>query len=110
MTKLSRSRHRGLAAAVPALLAGLAAAAGEEPPSVAGPQEPVPPETALADSTLSGAPKIERQTLDRLLTGDSWPRRAIAAMRLERYECAESRGILETLRTDEAWQVRAYAV
>jgi Mg-chelatase subunit ChlD len=99
-----------LAAAVPALLAGLAAAAGEEPPSVAGPQEPVPPETALADSTLSGAPKIERQTLDRLLTGDSWPRRAIAAMRLERYECAESRGILETLRTDEAWQVRAYAV
>jgi Mg-chelatase subunit ChlD len=31
-------------------------------------------------------------------------------MRLERYECVESRRMLEELRTDDAWQVRAYAV
>jgi hypothetical protein len=31
-------------------------------------------------------------------------------MRLERYDCDESHEILETLRKDEAWQVRAYAV
>jgi hypothetical protein len=59
---------------------------------------------------LADAPQIERQTLDRLLTGDSWPRRAIAAMRLERYGCIESLEILDGLRRDDAWQVRAYAV
>jgi hypothetical protein len=63
-----------------------------------------------AATTLAGAPQIERQTLDRLLHGSSWPRRALAAMRLERYECDESRDLLESLRQDEAWQVRAFAV
>ena len=63
-----------------------------------------------AANTLAEAPKIERQTLERLLHGDSWPRRAIAAMRLERYTCPDSGQILEDLRTDDAWQVRAYAI
>jgi Mg-chelatase subunit ChlD len=108
--RVSRSNRRGLAAALPALITGLAAATGGQPPSVEGPREPAPPETAPAGSTLSGAPRIERQTLDRLLNGGSWSRRAIAAMRLERYDCADSHRTLESLRTDEAWQVRAYAV
>ena len=59
---------------------------------------------------LSAEPKIEKQTLDRLLHGEAWTHRAVAAMRLERYGCGESREILESLRTDERWQVRAFAV
>jgi hypothetical protein len=105
-----RTRHRAFAAALPALVAALAAAAGQDPPSATEPQEPATPEATSAARTLAGAPKIERQTLERLLAGDTWPRRAIAAMRLERYDCDESRRILETLRADEAWQVRAYAL
>jgi hypothetical protein len=65
---------------------------------------------AQADMSLKEAPKVERQTLDRLVHGESWPRRAVAAMRLERYGCDESRVILETMLDDEAWQVRAFAV
>jgi hypothetical protein len=67
-------------------------------------------ETAADAPLLAAAPQIERQTLDRLLKGASWPRRAIAAMRLERFDCDASQRTLEGLRTDEAWQVRAYAV
>ncbi|MHC5008056.1 MAG: hypothetical protein ACYTGF_11930 [Planctomycetota bacterium] len=105
-----RTRRRAFTAALSALVAGLAAATGEESAPVTPPQEPTAPEAAPAALTLAGAPKLERQTLERLLAGGSWPRRAIAAMRLERFDCDESRRILETLRKDEAWQVRAYAV
>lgn len=59
--------------------------------------------------TLAAAPELERQTLERLLGGGSWPRRAVAAMRLERYPCADSLEILGELRRDPAWQVRAFA-
>ena len=59
---------------------------------------------------LADAPKVELQTLDRLLSSESWPRRALAAMRLERFECAESREHLQRLLADDAWQVRAFAV
>jgi len=105
-----RTRRRAFAAALPVLIAGLTAATGDQSPSGPGSQEPAVPEAAPAAHALAAAPKIERQTLERLLAGDSWPRRAIAAMRLERYDCDESHQILETLRKDEAWQVRAYAV
>ena len=59
--------------------------------------------------SLADAPKVERQTLGRLVYGDSWPRRALAAMRLERYSCDESREMLDSLLDDESWQVRAFA-
>jgi hypothetical protein len=96
-----------------AVVTGLAAtAAGEQPSQAAARLDAAgSPATAQARlATLAGAPQIERQTLDRLLNGTAWPRRAIAAMRLERYGCGDSREILEALRTDDAWQVRAYAV
>ena len=71
-------------------------------------QEPLP-EPAIPDS-LAAAGELERQTLDRLLGGDSWTRRALASMRLDRYRCADSRAILDGLATDDAWQVRAFAI
>lgn len=58
---------------------------------------------------LSDAPRVETVTLDRLLGAEAWPRRAIAAVRLERYGCAASRERLAGLLADPAWQVRAYA-
>jgi Mg-chelatase subunit ChlD len=95
--RVFRSSRRGFGAASAAAIAGLAAAA-----------DPTPSPTTAA--TLAAAPQVEHQTLDRLLNGDSWPRRAMAAMRLERYECAESQRLLRSLGEDDAWQVRAYAI
>ena len=66
-------------------------------------------EPANSDS-LAAASELERQTLDRLLGGDSWTRKALASMRLCRYRCADSRVILEGLTTDDAWQARAFAI
>ena len=71
-------------------------------------QEPLP-ESAIPDS-LAAAGELERQTLDRLLGSDSWTRKALASIRLDRYRCAESRAILDRLADDDAWQVRAFAI
>lgn len=59
---------------------------------------------------LDDAPKLERQVLQRLLTASAWPKRAIAAVRLERYDCDETRDMLVNLTRDHVWQVRAFAL
>src|SRR5262245_47519615 len=65
-----------------------------------------------ADSmpALKDANETERATIDHLLTDSAWPRRAIGAVRLERYGCDESRAKLVQLLHDPAWQVRAFAI
>ena len=102
-----------------------------EPPEVALPPEGAlspggapPPEGArpLAEAgeagereagrrpALAAARDLERETLDGLLGAPSWPKRAIAAVRLERYGCEDSRRMLVQLLGDRSWQVRCYAV
>ncbi len=88
MPPLHLTLRRGLAIAAAALMV-----AADEPPT-----------------TLADAGELESQTLDRLLSGDTWTRRALASMRLDRYRCAPSRAILDGLAQDEAWQVRTFAV
>ena len=108
---------RILAAGVLTLAAGVA---GDPPdPPTTDPPTTNPTTTTAPDRTtvpaaqrplLARAPRLEQQTLRRLLKADaSWPRRAIAAMRLERYGCADSESLLSDLLADPAWQVRAYA-
>ncbi len=42
--------------------------------------------TATLDRpNLTDAPRVEKKTINALLQGESWPRRALVAMRLERY-------------------------
>ena len=60
--------------------------------------------------SLTAAPDLERRTVHRLLAAPGWPKRAVAAVRLERYGCDDSRQILVQLLDDSAWQVRCYAV
>lgn len=60
--------------------------------------------------SLADAPLVEQQTLTALLRSASWPRRAIAAMRLERYDDDETRTILTNLLDDPQWQVRCFAL
>ena len=67
-------------------------------------------QTRAAELALADAPEGERQTLERMLANESWPRRAIAALRLERFTCAPSRESLKQLLHDRQWQVRAFAV
>lgn len=59
---------------------------------------------------LAEAPEVERQSLQRLLESPSWPRRALAALRLERYRDHASQATIEKLLDDPAWQTRAFAV
>ncbi|MCH8164425.1 MAG: hypothetical protein IH889_02340 [Planctomycetes bacterium] len=113
MTDARRSRRAAFLSQVVCVAAALGPGgiANGEPSADRRPIEStVADDTAAGQAALSHAPQIEKQTIDRLLDGESWPRRAIAAMRLERYACLESRHILQTLLTDEAWQVRAFAV
>jgi Mg-chelatase subunit ChlD len=65
---------------------------------------------AQQPAKLADAPDVERQTLGRMLHDSSWARRSIAAMRLERYGCAESREALARMLQDRAWQARAFAI
>ncbi len=72
--------------------------------------------TLLAQATTTSdrqkfaeASRLEKKTVQSLLKGESWPRRALAAMRLERYDCPETQDMLLRLLADDAWQVRAFA-
>lgn len=66
---------------------------------------------AAAERTrLADAPAIETHTLERLLAAPSWPRRAIAAVRLDRFDDEPSLARLHELLADDAWQVRSFAV
>ncbi len=70
----------------------------------------VPSPGAPSTNDLATARPLEGQTLGLLLASNAWPRRAIAAVRLERFDDAESRELLVGLLGDPAWQVRCFAV
>jgi len=83
--------------------------ASSAPPSTTQPNTPTSsvPERIVA---LADAAELERKTIERMLGDSSWPRRAIAAIRLERFTCADSATMLVKLLDDKSWQVRAFAV
>ena len=105
------SLRPALLSAIAAASLGLAAAIGggagpaSGPPGVKDEASGVPTIRRLAD-----AARIERQIIGRLVGGESWARRALAALRLERYGCDESRLILQRLLADSSWQVRAFTL
>ncbi|MEY3144115.1 MAG: hypothetical protein RLY21_2608 [Planctomycetota bacterium] len=74
----------------------------EQPPA-----EPTPPPQPLV--LLADASPIESEALNRLASSRAWTSRALAAMRLERYDCPASAGRLISLTRDPSWRVRAYA-
>jgi hypothetical protein len=59
---------------------------------------------------LEEAPAGERNTLRNLLEAQAWPKRAIGAIRLARYDCEPSRALLTGLTRDRDWQVRCFAL
>jgi hypothetical protein len=67
------------------------------------------PRPAPVAAALAAAPDLEQSTLGMLMRSDSWPRRAVAALRMERYTCDASRHMLVELLRDRDWQVRAFA-
>jgi hypothetical protein len=60
--------------------------------------------------TLADAGKAELATLDQFIQSPSWTKRAIAAVRLQRYFCVDSRDRLVALLRDSSWQVRCFAI
>jgi hypothetical protein len=85
------------AAALPAI--------GQQGPSVGTVADACQP----SDMKLADAPDVERQALSRMMKDPLWPRRAVAALRLERFGCDGSRDNLIAMLKDPAWQVRAFA-
>lgn len=71
------------------------------------PQEAAPP--SAAPIQLGDATPEESEALNRLATSRAWTSRALAAMRLERYDCDASAGRLLSFAGDASWRVRAYA-
>ncbi|MCZ6835128.1 MAG: VWA domain-containing protein [Planctomycetota bacterium] len=67
------------------------------------PPDSVPP-------TMDSASQGERASLRRLSESITWVRRAIVAMRLERYRDETSLNLLMKLAKDPSWQVRCYAI
>lgn len=67
-------------------------------------------QTAPAPIALADAPEAERVLIDRFLKTSSWPRRAIACLRLERYGCLASQEKLVALLRDRDWPVRCFAM
>jgi len=109
----------GLLAAALLLLAWSSTVPAQQAPPTA--PAPPPPEQAAsaaepdqeqdARPTLAAAPPAATATLRKFLTDPAWTKRAIAAVRLERYACDESRAMLiDLLKHDRAWQVRTFAM
>ncbi|MBI1303025.1 MAG: hypothetical protein GC172_04475 [Phycisphaera sp.] len=80
---------------------------GQSSPGGSVPQEPAA--TPVAQVLLADATPEESEALNRLATSRAWTSRALAAMRLERFDCEASAGRLLSLTGDASWRVRAYA-
>ena len=73
---------------------------------IAAPTDPPP----KPDNPLSDAQEAEQEAIHTLLGSHAWPRRAIAVLRLQRFDCQESAGLLEIAIDDPASQVRSFAL
>jgi hypothetical protein len=76
----------------------------DAPPPTAPPAPRAEPLVPLADASPE-----ESEALNRLATSRAWTSRALAAMRLERFDCPASAGRLLSMTRDDSWRVRAYA-
>ncbi|TVQ52337.1 MAG: VWA domain-containing protein [Phycisphaerales bacterium] len=89
-------------------------AAAETPPDQPendGSTETDSQETPSTGRTLEDAPTLERQVLTELESAPHWPARALAAIRLERFDCAPTRDrLIEFVQHDPDWRVRANAI
>lgn len=93
-------------------IASAAPAEPNDPPPADASAHDEPAESSEADgpeNPLSEAGELERKTLNALLGGMNWSRRAIALIRLLRYDCDESLRLALDSLDDPAWQVRTYA-
>jgi hypothetical protein len=91
-----------------ALAAPSAAGAGPTVVQV-GPPRHDPAAASAERVDLADASPEESEALNRLATSRAWTSRALAVMRLERYDCEASAGRLLSLARDGSWRVRAYA-
>src|SRR3954453_17186672 len=91
--------------APPAQLPSALATAPDAPPAAGSTPSSHPVQSS---AKLEDAPEIERQTIERLVKDPSWPRRALASLRLTRFDCQPSQAMLENMLNDSAWQVRTF--
>lgn len=107
LARLSILEKRALAVLTMALV--LVFGSGATPPPTAPERQSAKPQAASLIA-FADAPKVEQEAIQRMLADESWARRAVAAMRLERYDCDASRDLLLALLRDKTWQVRCFAI
>ena len=78
-----------------------------EPP--AGPPEPAE-EVAAPEDPLSKAPPLEQETIETLRGSLAWPRRVIAVLRLQRFDCPISAEMVRDALHDQHPAVRSFAL
>ncbi len=79
------------------------------PPSAPAIEAPRVNPTTVEPVLLEDASVAERAAIEKLAHGAFWPSRALALLRLERFDCPESAARLTESLEDKAWQVRAFA-
>ena len=97
----TRGVNRLLTAILLALLVGSVAAA---PPTSETPEPPEPAHPILE------APDREQETIRDLLGSLAWPRRVIALLRLQRFDCPDSAAMVIAALGDQHPAVRSFAV
>jgi len=87
-----------------------AATAPQDAAPQEAPQSETPPPASRAPGLeLAAVSAEEAEALNRLGNARTWPQRALAVMRLERFDCEASAGRLLAMAGDASWRVRAYA-
>ena len=76
------------------------------PAGVDDPREPIP----APDRPLAKAEAAERQAIERLQGSLAWPRRVIALLRLQRFDCPESEALLRDGLHDRHEAVRCFSL
>ncbi|MFZ9916172.1 MAG: hypothetical protein ACO3IB_12690, partial [Phycisphaerales bacterium] len=104
-------RHAAIAACFAAAAAGFALPASPRAQDTDGaPTSEQAPENAPPALSLADAAPDEQAALNSLSNSKAWTSRAIAVMRLERFDCAASALRLVSFAGDPSWRVRAYAL
>ena len=86
------------------LLAVLAIPVAADPPTSESPEAPEPA------NPISEAENREQETIRDLLGSLAWPRRVIALLRLQRFDCPDSAGMAIAALRDQHPAVRSFAV
>ncbi len=79
-------------------------------PATMEPPDPVRMEAPKPEIPIAEADESEQETIQELLGSLAWPRRVIALLRLQRFDCPESAAMVSAALRDRHSAVRSFAI